>query len=462
LNNRRSNVIKRFVNFDRAVSYGVLAIVWGVISGPVSVYLIAQRFSKEVQGFYYTIASLLSLQIFFELGLSTVLTVFASHEFAKLKWGEMGSINGDSVALARISDLMRKTIKWFGTASVLLSMLLIPFGLIFFGQNGGSVDFPWRLPWTMAVFATSLNLFSSSFFSVIMGSGDVITVNRRNLIVAILGSCTSWCIMWFNGGLYAICVVGLSNTIFSYVYILKLKPRFLSFAWESMLPKAHGKDSVTLISWRKEIWPMQWKIAVSWISGYFIFQLFNPVLFYFHGAVVAGQMGMTLIAANALLGVSIVLINAKNPEFGMLISNKDWHALDHKFNKVLGQSALIATIGAVVGWAAVYLLQKNYQIGSRFLPANQAALLFASMIIITVIYGYASYLRAHMKEVLMKQSVIAAILQGTATFFLGWKYSSSGMVTGYFVLNLIYVFPSIYYIRKHYKDMWHREVPETL
>jgi len=169
---------------------------------------------------------------------------------------------------------------------------------------------------------------------------------------------------------------------------------------------------------------------------------------------------MTLIAANALLGVSIVWINAKNPEFGMLIAKKDWLALDRKFCKVLGQSAFVATSGAVIGWVAVYLLQKNYQIGLRFLPANQAALLFASMIIVTIIYGYASYLRAHMKEVLMKQSVVAAILQGTATFYLGWKYSSLGMVTGYFVLNLAYVFPSIYYIWKHYRELWHRETAD--
>ena len=34
--------------------------------------------------------------------------------------------------------------------------------------------------------------------------------------------------------------------------------------------------------------------------GYFIFQLFNPVLFATEGAVVAGQMGMTLAALNGI------------------------------------------------------------------------------------------------------------------------------------------------------------------
>jgi O-antigen/teichoic acid export membrane protein len=438
----------------------VLAIVWSILSGPVSVYLIAKRFSGEVQGYYYTISSLLSLQIFFELGLSNVLTVFSSHEFAKLKWGEGGDICGDPGALARISDLLKKTIKWFGTASALLTFLLIPFGLLFFGHKEGLVAFSWRLPWTLAVLGTALKVFISSFFSIIMGSGDVIAVNRRNLLVAVIGSCTSWVIIWFHGGLYAISAVSLSNAVFSYCYLLKLKPRFLVFAYRSVRPKLQQLSEVALISWREEIWPMQWKIAVSWISGYFIFQLFNPVLFYFHGATAAGQMGMTLIASNALLGVSIVLINAKNPEFGRLISLRDWTSLDRIFNKVLAQSLLISATGAFLGWLAVYLLQQNFAVGARFLPASQAALLFVSMVIITAVYGYATYLRAHMKEVLMKQSVIAALLQGTATLVLGWKFSSLGMVLGYFGLNVIYVFPSIYYIRRHYKELWHRETHE--
>ncbi len=45
------------------------------------------------------------------------------------------------------------------------------------------------------------------------------------------------------------------------------------------------------ISWRREVWPFQWKIAVSWLCDYFIFQLFTPVLFAFRGPVEAGQDG---------------------------------------------------------------------------------------------------------------------------------------------------------------------------
>ena len=47
---------------------------------------------------------------------------------------------------------------------------------------------------------------------------------------------------------------------------------------------------------------MQWKIAISWTSGYLAFQLFTPLLFRYQNATVAGQMGMTIYISNIALG----------------------------------------------------------------------------------------------------------------------------------------------------------------
>jgi len=33
------------------------------------------------------------------------------------------------------------------------------------------------------------------------------------------------------------------------------------------------------VDYKNEIFPLQWRIGLSWISGYFIFQLINPLLF---------------------------------------------------------------------------------------------------------------------------------------------------------------------------------------
>ena len=56
--------------------------------------------------------------------------------------------------------------------------------------------------------------------------------------------------------------------------------RWRRFFAQFLTPPRHGR-----VSWKHEIWPFQWRIAVSWMSGYFIFDLINPVAFYFCGPV---------------------------------------------------------------------------------------------------------------------------------------------------------------------------------
>jgi O-antigen/teichoic acid export membrane protein len=445
-----------FLGFDRAVSFGVLARVWSLFAGPITIMIIASRFSEEQQGFYYTISSLLALQIFFELGLVTVLAQFASHEFAHLTWGDNGRIEGDPVARARLIELLCKATRWFGIAAILLITVLIPAGLVFLNQRHGSeADFSWRFPWILAVCGTAVNLLIIPFFAVVMGSGDVVTVNHREMLGAVVSSCICWIVIGLHGGLYAVFAITTGSIIVSCTYLVKEKPELLKVVWKEIFDRSLSAAKEGTISWWGEVWPMQWKIALSWVSGYFIFQLFNPVLFHYHGPVVAGQMGMTLSVSNALLVGCATLMNARSPEFGIMIARREWEQLDKMFNRVLWQSIGVVIVGAIVGWGVIEYLQKNYQIGQRFLPAHQAGFLFAAICVQIVINAFAIYLRAHKQEPFMTLFVLVALLQGTATWFFGMYYSSIGVTAGFLGINLIVTLPSAYFIWRRCKKLWH-------
>lgn len=445
-----------FFGFDRAVSYGVLARVWGVFAGPVTMVIIAARFSREQQGFYYTFSSLLALQTFFELGLLYVIAQFASHEFVQLRWGAQGRIEGDPVPRERFIDLLCKSAKWFGVASILMIVLLVPAGLYFFGNGQhNQPDFAWGFPWTLAVIGTGLNLLVTPFFAMIMGSGEVVTVNHRELIGGIVGSLISWLVMGAHWGLYAVFAVTFGNVIVSWSYLVRQKPELLKLAWQGISSSGFLKENRGAISWREEIWPMQWRMAVSSGASYFIFQLFNPILFHYHGSVVAGQMGMTLTAANSLLGICLTLLIAKSPDFGKLIAVQNWKNLDRQFYRVLLQSATLASIGAFSGWCIIWFLQKNYTVGQRFIPAWHAAFLLGAVCVQTVNSAFAIYLRAHKKEPLMTITVLVSIFQGALTWFLGMRYSTLGVTVGYFLVSLLFIFPSFFLIWKRCRAEWH-------
>jgi len=447
--------ILRFLGFDRAVTFGILARVWGLFSGPVTMVIIATGLSQKQQGYYFTFSSLLALQTFFDLGLMFVIGQFASHEFVNLTWEKNGTLEGEPIALKRFTDLLCKTTLWFGVAALLMMIVLIPAGLIFFGQKG-DVDFQWRLPWVLAVIGTSLNLFVMPFFAIIMGSGDVVTVNKRELVAALTASVLCWCVIGLHGGLYAAFAVNLGALSISWGYLLVKRPELVKLAWrgwfgeERAIRKAPGG-----LSWWGEIWPMQWRIAISAGATYFILQLFNPVLFYYQGSVTAGQMGMALTAANALLAGSLTLMNAKTPELGKLIAVRDWHNLDQLFFHSTRKTFVLVVAGAVTGVLAIWLLQINFAVGQRFLPVEQVAILFGAICVQALYTAFALYLRAHKKEPLLTMTILASVLQGTITWYCGKHYSSLGVTLGYLFVSAFFILPYVLFVWYRCRKAWH-------
>lgn len=451
--------ILRILGVDRAIGYGVLTRVWGLAAGPLTILMVATRMSKEQQGFYYTFSSLLALQIFFELGLTTVIAQFASHESAFLTWTSSGAFDGDPVCRERLSGLLCKSVRWYGVIALLLLVTVIPCGLLFLGQNRViATDFSWRIPWILAVMGTAANLLTVPFFAVILGSGDVATVNQREMLGAIAGTCASWLVLLLGGGLYAIFTITFGNAAMAWWFLFRRKRELVGIVGHGIGRECTHFSGVTGgINWWSEIWPMQWKIAVSWASGYFIFQLFTPVLFHYHGAVVAGQMGITLSASTALLGAAYAWQQAKSPVMGKLVAVKDWQGLDNVFFKVFWQSFGVVVSGATVGWAAIALLQAYHPLGSRFIQSGQVMLLLAAVCVNTLVSGFAVYLRAHKKDPFMVLSLVIAGLQGVTTWYLGMKYSSLGVTSGFLLVSLVVGLPAAYMIWRHCRKIWHVE-----
>lgn len=391
---KEDGLLKKLLNLagiNRAVGYGITTRVWSLLAGPITILIIASKFSAEQQGFYYTFYSLLAIQIFFELGLSTVIIQFTSHEFALLKWGQNGTIEGEDAARGRFLDIARKSVFFYFFAALLLVVVLIPIGLAFFNNNSHtSINFSWRLPWVLAVMGTAGNLFLMPFYSSILGSGEVAAINRRQLIGSVIGNTIMWVFIWIGWGLYAIFAYNLGNFISLSAYFIQTKKQYVKQVLNSFLKVSQNGNQ---ISWWRDIWPMQWKIAISWVSGYFIYQLFNPVLFHYQGPVAAGQMGITLTLSNGLLGICLAWVMARNPDFGKLIAQRNWHLLDKIFYKILIQSSCVGIIGATSAWIVLAFIQAHFPLGKRFVPSGLAFLLLLTTVVTIVSNCFATYLR---------------------------------------------------------------------
>jgi hypothetical protein len=422
ITHRLTKLVKS-VGIDRAIAYTVLGKGFQVLTGPITLITIAHFLSPAAQGFYYTFSSVVSLQIFFELGLSFVILQFASHEKAGLNWTEQRTLEGNLLNKQRLSSLLRLCIKWYG--------------IWFLGSNQSNIDIHWQLPWILVVVSAGGMLLLDSLLSFLDGCGEIAKIARMRLFQSLLSSFCLWSAFLLNANLLAAAMPNIIGLIVVGTWLFR---NYRHFFLDLIHFGAQGKNNTSQsasISWQKEIFPLQWKIALSWLSGYFIFYLFTPVLFSFYGAIIAGKMGMSLSITNAIVGLSISWISTKSSPFGSLISAKNYQELDKLFFPTLWQSVGVSILGGIVLLAGVlFLKQIDHPFSHRLVDILPLAILVLASVCNVYIYNLSVYLRAHKQEPFLNISIINGILTGISTYYLGREYGILGMTIGYLLINV--------------------------
>lgn len=418
-----------FMGVDRAVLYTLAGRGWCLLSSVVTLFLVVRYLTPDEQGYYYTFASLLAMQILFELGMSFVVMQFASHEMANLSWSDDSNIEGDAQAKYRLRSLLLLVTKWYGVISVLIILVILPVGWWFFSVNHPQPNVSWQPAWIWLVLAAAINIFFLPLLALLEGCGHIMEVARLRMYQNINSSLAAWAVLLGGGGLLAMPAMSTGLALTALIWVWSTKRAFL----KDIL--IHKTEAVVGINWKTEIWPLQWKIALSWLSGYFIFQLFTPVLFAYHGAAEAGKMGLSFSIANALMSIAMAWMGTKAPRFGTLVAKKDYANLDQLFNLTLTRSLLVLVMLGIMLCMVNYLMHvENIGFALRFLDPLPFALLMLATMINYVTYAQSTYLRAHKEEPFLLISLVSAGLIGVSTPVLGKEFGALGIMAGYLTI----------------------------
>ena len=421
------------LGIDRAVFFSLLSRVWNVGAGLITLAVISHFLSPEVQGYYYTFNSLIALQVFAELGLNFAIVQFASHEMAHLTWQENGTVAGSPQSKRRLQSLVQFAMVWLGVAALLMIIFLLPTGLYFFStSNASSVPRSGvAVPWLALVILSAVNLFIGTASAILEGCGRISQVAVMRLWQSIFAATIVWFTLSRGGGLYALPASSLTMALigFSWLWI-----NYRLFFTDLLV----HRDSGLGMSWRKEIWPFQWRIALSWASGYFIFQIFNPLLFRTQGPIAAGQMGMTMQIFGAMNGAAIVWMSTKAPVYGQLIATGQRKILDTLFRKTLIESALFLLAGIIAIWTALYYLNSiNSPYAERVLPLNYFSFLCLVSLANHIVFSEAIFLRAHKEEPFLIISIANGLLTLVLAFWLIPSIGTYGAILAYGIPALV-------------------------
>jgi O-antigen/teichoic acid export membrane protein len=451
---RLKNILN-IIGIDKAIIFTSSTSIIGIIGGMGSIFLVLKYLTGIEQGFYYTFGSIAAIQVFFELGLNNIITQYVAHENSNLKWENNFLLSGESKFKSRLSSLLKFSIKWYLCFALLLLLVLILFGFVFFKKfdmSPGLVS--WEKPWLLLSVGTALNLIVSPILAFLQGLGKVKEIAKIQFDVQLFRIAMVWAGLAFGGSLY---VVGLSS-IFSAMLLLII----IYSKYKEIIISIWKTEIIEKVNYRKEIFPYQWKIALSWISGYFIFQLFNPVLFATEGAIVAGQMGMTLSVLNGLLALSFSWMTTKVTLFSGLVAQKSYRELDKIFNMTLKQSVFINIATLLFLFFVIFIIRINNvniygkSLGLRFLDYVPLIFMMIPALLNHFTSSWAIYLRCHKEDPYLLNSVVGGVLCTFSTFFLGRYFGIIGITSGYCALSLM-MFPWGYRIFKNKKHEWHIE-----
>jgi hypothetical protein len=216
---------------------------------------------------------------------------------------------------------------------------------------------------------TAANLTVTAAIAVLEGCGKMAEVATLRLGQSVFSVTTVWIVLSLGGHLYALAASSLMMALVGLTWLWVKYRGFFKDLFSHRTPMPG-------MNWRREIWPFQWRIAVSCMSGYLISQLFTPLLFATHGSLVAGKMGMSLQIIHAMNSVALAWITTKAPTYGRMIAIKQTNALDTLFFRGLAQSFGILLIGVIsVLLIFFYLTLTESPYAIRVLPPYLFAIL---------------------------------------------------------------------------------------
>lgn len=407
--------------------------LWRVLSGIVTIVLIANFFSAELQGLYYGFAGIIAAQGLFELGMNIALMNASAREWALLSRAATGSETASVRASDRLLGIARAAMKWYAGAALLFVALVAPAGLQLLDRPMIGAD-EWRTPWLVLVLASGMQVALLPVPILLEGCGRLAAVTRARVLAVVTASIASMATIALGGGLWAMVVA--SSIAGPLLAALLVRRNWAFFA--PMLRGEARKDA----AWIGDIWPMQWRLAAQNFAAYAATHFLTVLLYQLHGPVVAGRFGMSWQIASTVNQLGMAPAQARAPLYAAHAARRQFDMLDDAWRAAFTRSVTIAVTVALGVVAAVATLGVyGSDLAGRLLPVSGTGLLLAGSVWAVVVQCEALYLRAFGKEPYLAVSLVASVACAALALLWGLQYEALGVAFAYFTaatLSLIW------------------------
>jgi hypothetical protein len=199
-----------------------------------------------------------------------------------------------------------------------------------------------------------------------------------------------------------------------------------------------------------ELLPLLRRYAVSWLSGYVIFQSLAPIAFRLLGPAEAGKVGLSLAAFTALYNLAFVLVVVKVPRINILVAQGQPAQADATCRR----QALLACAALLVAnfgfYAFLFAIRDTYPLQERLVGMSGLLLLSAAGFMQVVVSAWAIFIRAHKAEPLAGVSLAWAAIGASATVAAALMLPPAWYFAGY-MASYVLVLPFFHRIYSRYR-----------
>lgn len=408
-------IINKMIGIDFHTAFTLMYRIWAIFAGGVTIVLTPVFMTPMQQGYFYTFMSVIGLQIFFELGLNHVLIQMSSQAGANLRKDASNSVGESEYWKCRIASLVFIAKSWYSFMAILFFFVLAIGGYRFFNGSWSFSESQWLAVWPLLVFVVSINLALSPHLAICEGLGEVGQVSKLRLIQSIFGNALLWMLLVCGVGLWAILAVPISNILGTGLWVYKRKLiGSLNLSRRNELDVKNARFGTYL----KLIYPLQWRVAISWASAYFVYNFITPVVFAKQGAIEAGKIGLALSVFNSLSTLGMSWVSAKIPEFGAHIARNQRMQLNNLFAQVVPRALGVTSFLSIIFLIVVSIGDiQNIGIIDRLPKITVLLILSLATILNLFVFSMSAYMRAHREEPMLINSSVSAVFVGFGVYY---------------------------------------------
>lgn len=408
---RLKNLIGKLA-VDRAIVYTLVNRAWAALAGPATLAVVVATLSPVEQGFYFAFGSVLAASVFFELGLGFVILQTASHRAASLHW-QGTQLEGSAQAQADLGALLRWLCQWFGIMALLFVLGVGTAGRLFFGREAAAVE--WQAAWYLATALFGLGLVAAALLNFLEGTGLIVQVSLIRMVQLLASTVALWMALAAGWKLRSIAVMHGISLMVAVTWIVVAYRRQLLALWRMPSALAPRRD------WRAEIWPMQWRIALSWMAGYLTTQSLTLGAFRFFGPQAAGQVGLTMAVLAALTSAALAWTSTKAASFGRLAALQQHAELfaSHKAARI--RTLTLGGAGLLLALCLAFILEQlRPGLAHRLVPVTWMLPLCVGSFAALAISADALLLRSFRQEPYVWLSLAAGFGVLAGVLLAGW------------------------------------------